>query len=86
MKEGPGMDWVVGIGVLGGCCVVFVCVGIVVIGVDEFEGGGMRVTGVFIGARMTFGRGIGLRLPVGGGIRVTGVARKRCGAGEGRGA
>jgi hypothetical protein len=41
---------------------------------------------VLIGARTTFGRGIGLRLPVGGGILVIGVAIKRGGVGGGTGA
>src|SRR5579859_4467350 len=76
-------------GVVTGGVAVGLGAGIVVIGVMDFggdvargvEGGGMRVTGVVIGGRMRFGRGIGLRLPLGGGIRVTGVANRRCAAG-----
>lgn len=49
------------------------------------EGGGMRVTGVVIGARITLGSGTGLVLPDGGGIRVTGVAINREGMGAGTG-
>ena len=55
-------------------------------GVIGVEGGGMRVTGVVIGARGTFETGTGLILPVGGGIRVTGViTRVATGGGTGAG-
>ena len=72
--------------------------GIVVAGVAGFgseilaglaegvDGGGMRVTGVRIGAPLGFGRGTGLRFPDGGGIRVTGVASNLGGIGAGTGA
>lgn len=73
-------------------------VGVVVIGVaglggeivaglaGGIEGGGMRVMGVAIGARIGFGRGTEFRFPDGGGIRVTGVANSLGGIGGGTGA
>ena|SRR5271170_2091523 len=54
------------------------------LGGGGIEGGGIRVTGVTIGARI--GRGTGLRFPDGGGIRVTGVANSLGCIGVGTGA
>lgn len=78
---------VIGVGV----CSVEVS-GVSVAGVAGFggiigviEGGGIRVTGVLIGARLTEGNAIGFRLPEGGGMRVTGVDIKRGCTGNGTG-
>src|SRR5947207_1111181 len=46
--------------------------------------GGILVTGVDIGARVTLGEGIGVKLPEGGGILVTGVDISRGGTEPGK--
>lgn len=48
------------------------------VGWTGVDGGGIRVIGVVIGARLIFGKGgIDVIFPVGGGIRVTGVDNGR---------